>query len=186
MKFAGWIDCTKRPHSRQDSSSPLKPPCAPAPLIAEDKSKTIQAEIAQAGIDIWGKIFCPAPGRTGLAFAKTESGPSTPNPDQRVVCSDHPLHPQPRLQLRCCHFVPQGEVVGASRQILCRLPCRSACGPLASSRSASSLAPYGRTACVVSAHPVLRLTRQDKRRLCTKMPGSNNASGPILRPSGRR
>jgi len=51
-----------------------------------------------------------------------------------ALCQQAPLGTPCRARSTAlCHFVPQGEVVGASRQILCRLPCPSASGPLVNS-----------------------------------------------------
>ena len=78
------------------------------------------------------QIVCRLPCRRDLARAcgTTESGAPLPTPWAGSACS-----------AALCHFVPQGEVVGASRQIVCRLPCPSAVGPLANLPGRTNVAP---------------------------------------------
>ena len=117
-----------------------------------------------------GEVANAEPTMQSLAFAQTEPGGSPPGtPDQGTSAA---RSPGPRA-------APAAPA------------CPPVSGPLVNSRFASSSGSYaplarpcsGLPSAVVSAHPVLRLTRQDNRRLCTKMPGSDSTSG---RSGGRR
>ena len=122
-----------------------------------------------------------------------------------VVCPFTPDTPgRRRQQLRPLHScatsggAPFGRLPACSPAIPgLRVPAAPAApafprahGPLANSRFASSSGSYaplarpcsGLPSAVVSAHPVLRLTRQDICVGVKKMPGLNNASGQSVSP----
>jgi hypothetical protein len=125
----------------------------------------------------------PPPPARGLVrstiFQGLGASPKTADPFSRlfVIIQCRELHSRPPGQGRCHFRSPRKSSwcfapdIMSSALSAARSPgpraapavpaCPRARGPLANSRFASSSAPSGLPSAVVSAHPVLRLTRQD-------------------------